>query len=65
MILFAHAGYRHEANVLPVDVHHHVDYDYHYEDHYHRFGRGEEQLARQKKFPNPPPEAKLAVGFLV
>ncbi|HYA61852.1 MAG TPA: hypothetical protein VED66_01535 [Candidatus Sulfotelmatobacter sp.] len=47
MVFFSHAGYGHEANVLPVDAHHYVDYHYHdYEVHYHRFGRGEEQLAR-------------------
>ena len=47
MVSFTHAGYGHEANLLPVDADLHVDYHYHdYEVHYHRFGRGEEQLAR-------------------
>ena len=66
MIVFRHVGYRQEADLLPIDAHHHVGYHYHhYEVHYHRFGRGEDQLASQRKFPNPPPEANLAVGFLV
>jgi hypothetical protein len=30
MLFFAHVGYGHEANVLPIDEHHYVDYDYHY-----------------------------------
>jgi hypothetical protein len=28
MVPFVYVGYRHEANVLSVDVHLHVDYDY-------------------------------------
>lgn len=47
MVCSSHAGSGHEANVLPVDADDHVDPDhYYYEVHYHRFGRGEEQLAR-------------------
>jgi len=46
MVGCLYVGSGHEANVLPVDVHHHVDYDHYYEEvHYHRFGRGEEHLA--------------------
>lgn len=29
MVACEHVGYRHEANVPPVDAHQHVDYDYH------------------------------------
>jgi len=43
MVSFTHAGSGHEANVLPIDADYHVDYDYY--EHYHRFGRGEKQLA--------------------
>jgi hypothetical protein len=28
MVPFIYVGYRHEANVLSIDVHPHVDYDY-------------------------------------
>jgi hypothetical protein len=44
MLFSWHVGYRHEANVLSVDQVLQVDYDYYYA-HYHRFGRGEKQLA--------------------
>jgi hypothetical protein len=46
MLSFGHVGYRYEAHLLPVDhdLQVEVDYDYYYA-HYHRFGRGEEQLA--------------------
>jgi hypothetical protein len=53
----------HEAN-----QHHdavvHYDYVPYYEDYY-RFGRRGKQLAKLEKVSNPPPEANLAVGFLV
>jgi hypothetical protein len=49
MVSSPHAGFGFEANFLPNDAHHYVDYDYY--EHYHRFGRGEEQLARSEKFP--------------
>ena len=62
MVSFRYVGYGHEANLFPVDEVLQVDYDDDYV-HYHRFGRGEKQLASKKKFPNPPPEANLAAGF--
>ncbi|HTZ48029.1 MAG TPA: hypothetical protein VMH20_10575 [Verrucomicrobiae bacterium] len=44
MLFFQHVGYCHEANLLSVDEVLQVDYDDYYA-HYHRFGRGEKQLA--------------------
>jgi hypothetical protein len=42
VLSFGNVGYQHQANLLAVDEHDYVDYDY---EHYHRFGRGEKQLA--------------------
>ncbi|MGB7437933.1 MAG: hypothetical protein WBR26_23285 [Candidatus Acidiferrum sp.] len=44
MLCFLHVGYCHEANSVPVDQVLQVGY-VHYYAHYHRFGRGEKQLA--------------------
>jgi len=44
MVCFLYVGYCHEANYVPVDEVLKVDYDLYYA-HYHRFGRGEKQLA--------------------
>jgi hypothetical protein len=41
MVFSTHAGFSHEADYLPIDACHYVDYDY----YCHRFGRGEKQLA--------------------
>jgi hypothetical protein len=45
MVSSTHADFGHEADYLPIDAQDYVDYDY------HRFGRGEKQLASYKKFP--------------
>jgi len=44
MLSSPYVGTCHEANDLPVDELLYVDYDDYYVD-YHRFGRGEKQLA--------------------
>jgi len=44
MLFSSHVGYRHEASFFSVDEVLQVDY-VHYYAHYHRFGRGEKQLA--------------------
>jgi len=44
MLSCLYVGYCHEANDFSVDEVLYVDYDYYYA-HYHRFGRGEKQLA--------------------